>query len=187
VRVVETSLAPDHAKIPPGHVKRISEKIRRAAKNPNSTKIDDHETYSLPLRPHQTKINPEGFLSPSSKEQSPNTGKFFMDLCFASLGFISFTHESDFVLRPFCVKGSVYSRRKALYPVNMREWMDLHPVEEQEDLSQEAIERRLRDAAEKGRHQKSKWEDTYDPTGYEGGDFVNLPRDKISMGDDEWF
>ena len=58
-----------------------------------------------------------------------------MDISFASLGWISFAREQSFTLIPWCVQGSVFSKRKALYPFNLSD----EGVERQRDIWEEDI------------------------------------------------
>lgn len=146
VRVVPTERAPDHATIPKSFIRQIHDRMR-------NTKIKDE--YSLPLKPYIAPDIPEGKVTPKESEWNDSAGKFFVDICFASLGWISLTHLSRFAVIPHVVKGSIFSKRMSLYPLNIH-----HYQEEQEEYDEfhdeESIQRRLRDAAREGRHQKKK-------------------------------
>jgi hypothetical protein len=165
VRVVPTKRAPNHATIPKSFIKQVNERMQNA-------KIKDE--YSIPLKPFVSKDTPEGKLSPTDKEWSGFANKYFMDVCFASLGWINIVHEAKFAVVPHVVEGSIFSKRKSLYPLSLQGYEE----EEEEYLDEDTIHRRLQDAARQGRHQQSKYDDH--------GDYGS----NVSAGfeeDDEWY
>jgi len=160
VRVVKTDKAPDHATIPKSFIQQIDQRMR-------NKKLKDE--YSIPLKPHVFKESPEGKVIPKDSEWNDNAQKFFFDICFASLGWINFVHDSKFAVIPHVVQGSVFSKRRSLYPLNIHEY-----EEENEmycDRDQYTIKKRLEDAARQGRHQRKK-----NFSDYSGDDY-----------DDDWF
>jgi hypothetical protein len=144
LRVVPTSLAPEHAIIPQNFLQRVEEGSSSAS-----------EKYHRPLQPHMTRDNPLGHVIPSDKACRNN--KYYMDVVFCSLGWISFTHHSKFALKPYCVQGSVYSHRPALYPVNLfKQLRNDQTVKNDEDddktLTLEERRAQLDEASQNGRH-----------------------------------
>jgi hypothetical protein len=63
-----------------------------------------------------------------------------------------------------CVEGSVFSKRRAMYPVNLEEWRELNPIPSVE-VDPDETERRLRAASKTGKHQKDA-DDDEDYGGY---------------------
>jgi GTPase SAR1 family protein len=158
VRVVLTSEAPDRAVIPSPHIRRIQEKIRDATKNKETGLAD---AYSEPLKPfiHDKEKFPSGELITGASEMNLS-GRFRMDVVFASLGWIAFTHGQSFKVIPHCVQGSVFSKRKSVYPTSFdEESVDDEWEEQQVDVD-------LRRAAELGRHRSNRTRGVSDS--YEG-------------------
>ena len=139
VRIVPTSRAPDRATIPAAHIQRISRLMQ--------TKFP-REEYSLPL----CTFAPYGddcSVTPSENER-PGGKRYRMDIQFASLGWISFTHKWLFSVVPHCVQGSVFSKRRSIYPFLMKP--EVCETYEGDEMRRKDIRRHLKDAAEKGRH-----------------------------------
>jgi hypothetical protein len=170
VRIVPTHEAPAQAAIPDEYVKRIQAKLGTQG----GKKL--HEQYSIPLKPYVLKERPKGEVIPSEKELSLN-GRYYMDICFASLGWLSFMHDCQFALVPHCVEGSVFSKRKALYPTNLANQLEQTecPANIPDDFESEDTLKRLRAAAREGRHQKElhdadgdDFREVYDHDEYDG-------------------
>ena len=147
VRIVPTEEAPARATIPASYVQQVHQFMR----GPGAPLKDDEQNYSKELLPYKHKDNPEGTVFPSDDCWADGPQMYFMDVCFASLGWISFSSEQKFGVLPHCVKGSIFSRRQALYRSNAK-W------DEEDDLGdyvdkEEAV-RRLRSAMKEGKHQK---------------------------------
>lgn len=146
VRLVPTERAPNHATIPRSFIQRVNQRIR-------NKKLEDE--YSIPLKPFITKDLPEGKFIPCETEWNEGSQRYFMDVSFASLGWISVAHDGKFSVIPHCVEGSVFSKRRSLYPMNLREGQE-DDTAEGVQLDKETIQRRLRDAARTGRHQNKR-------------------------------
>lgn len=95
--------------------------------------------------------SPRGYVSPSLNYFNENNGKFQMDICFASLGWISFFNQGEYTLKPWCVEKSVFSQRRALYPANLAKFLEQNDPEIEEEMDEEEISRRLRIAVDKGK------------------------------------
>ena len=147
VRVVPTEKAPDHATIPKSFIQEINRRMQ-------NTKIRDE--YSMLLKPFIAPDIPEGKVIPKESEWNDYAGRFFMDICFASLGWISLAHNSKFAVIPHVVEGSIFSKRRSLYPLNIDQFQEEEQEEEFQD--EDLIQRRLRDAAREGRHSFQKRE-----------------------------
>ena len=80
-----------------------------------------------------------------------------MDVSFASLGWISLLDQHKFAVVPHCVEGSVFSKRRALYPTNLAQWLENNGTPEQipVELDEDTL-RDIRRAAEMGRHNTPK-------------------------------
>lgn len=199
LRVIPTNTAPDHATIPASYVQIVQERMRRATggQSFNSSPSALHDAYSIPLKPHVGSRDLfQGQVVPGEKEYSDYSAKYCMDIVFASLGWISFTNETKFILVPHCVQGSVFSKRPSLYPTNLpfslraamengEDQSHYGAAEEVEVESEEEIHQRLRDASRRGRHGAND----------AGGDGRYLRHD-VSRGDghetggfdeDEWY
>jgi hypothetical protein len=193
VCVVPTSLAPDQATIPASHVKRIQDKIKSATRQ----KKDIYpESVSLPLKFYDTKELQNGEISPGLKCQNPNSGKFHMDLSFASLGWIAFTHHGNFTIRPYCVEGSVFSKRRSLYPINLATSTDMEYSSTDDTLDEEERTRRLQHAQRAGRHNPKDFEHSkrsypgseFHTPGGSGDEFDDFGSDRMFAADeDDWF
>ena len=154
LRVVPTANAPDRATIPSNFCQLVQKRMNR--------KLPERE-YSLPLKPFVTERDrPRGEFIAGEKELM-NNGKYSVDICFASLGWLSFLHEQKFTLIPHCVEGSVFSKRRSLYPSNLAQWLldhsdDIPEHDGFDDLDSETVERRLRDASRRGRHNEAQFD-----------------------------
>lgn len=144
VRIVLTEEAPDVASIPTSFIRKVNDRMR-------NTKLQDE--YSLPLKPFVNPPNlPQGKVLPKDTEWNESVGKYFMDISFASLGWIAFAHDSKFAVIPHVVQGSVFSRRRSLYPLDLNEYQEAY--DEYDDLDPDSIQRLLREASSEGRHQQ---------------------------------
>lgn len=168
VRLVPTEEAPDHATIPPSYIQQIKKRMK-------NTKLQDE--YSLPLKPFVTKELPEGRVKPHEREWNDNAGRYFVDISFASLGFISIAHEASFTLIPHCVEGSVFSKRRSIYPLTLEHYEHDEEYDDTSELNEDEMRRRLQDAARRGRHQQEKM---YHGSG--GGDYYD-----DDDFEDEWY
>ena len=75
-----------------------------------------------------------------------------MDIVFASLGWICFSNNRQYSVVPHCVQGSVFSKRSAIYPPNLRKWIEENPTPELEpDVWDDEVKRELQLAATEGR------------------------------------
>jgi hypothetical protein len=182
VRIVPTKDAPDHAIIPKDYIQYVEEKMGRKIKSTSSMK--------KPLLAYILPQSPYGEIRPTDKDENPNSGKVFMDISFASLGWLAFAHgNADFTLIPQCIEGSVYSKRRSLYPVNLQEVMASDPFVglPRDDLESEETKQRLRRAADEGKSAQG-------GTGnrdqrYTVANGAQLDREEWEGGgnDDEWF
>ena len=148
VRVVPRFLAPDHAIIPEKFLRRVQ------GGGSSSSSSSTSEKFNRPLQCFMTPDNPLGHAIPTDKMR--RNDKYFMDVVFCSLGWISFTHESKFALKPHCVLGSVYSHRPSLYPVHLFDQIRNGDCEDEQDedntLTPEERKRQLNAASREGRH-----------------------------------
>ena len=155
LRAVPVDQAPDHATVPAHYLRRFETNATGHGDNDDDESSTQPTACSLPLRPFTRKESPEGHFVPGDKEWRHH--KYYMDIVFASLGWISFTHRQKFLLKPYCVKGSVFSKRPALYPVNLHDRLDEDPVDDPgAEWTDEERRKRLRDAAHEGRHQSNR-------------------------------
>jgi ribosome biogenesis GTPase A len=174
VRIVPTATAPDRATIPTKYIEHIKEKICRATRRQATGLMNE---YSLPLKPFASKDRPEGAFVPGEAEWGSD--KYSMDICFASLGWVSFLDKEVYTVVPHCVEGSVFSKRHGLYPINLHSVLknddeqesdaDEGWVEDSDFGYDEETKRRLKDAANRGRRHT-----------HRGGGHDN-------NSDDEWF
>lgn len=185
-RIVPTrsDMVPTAATIPSRHVQSVQSRMRKA--------FNDDLVTSRPLAAYISPDNPEGHLWPTDKERDSNSGKIYMDVVFASLGWFNVVHDRDFRLKPWCVEGSVYSKRRALYPTFLSE----HDAEDQRKVWEDEIEymksdeaRRILDAsAREGRSNSGRSREEVGMSiggggGTDGGDYS----DYIYDVDDEWY
>lgn len=153
LRIVPTSEAPEHATVPTKYLSVIRKRMQEAAGQKNAVATKLKEEYSIPLKPFI--VPPQnGEFKPSPKEFNENYQTYYMDVVFASLGWISLSHRHSFTLKPYCIDGSVYSKRPALYPTNLASSMEKNEVEDDPfyGMTEEEIHNRLRQAARMGRH-----------------------------------
>jgi GTP-binding protein EngB required for normal cell division len=121
IRIVPTAEAPAHATIPSSHIEIVNHRIRKATGN-NETGL--RNSYSYPLMPYIAPERPTGELSPGKQEYHAKAGRYYMDISFASLGWISLSDTAQFSTIPHCVKDSIFSKRRALYPTHLKEWLE---------------------------------------------------------------
>jgi len=168
VRIVPTSQAPNRAIIPASHVQRINQRMKVSTHFVDSK--DNH--YSKDLLPFYQPNNPSGEFVPGENEYSPNNELFVMDVVFASLGWLAFVHKEKYRLIPHCVEGSVFTKRRSLYPVNLQtnieEYGDGHLGP---DVLNDSAKYRLQDAARSGRHEERRGKNSYGVKGEGGLDF----------------
>jgi 50S ribosome-binding GTPase len=199
VRLVLTHLAPDHATVPPEYIQHV-EKLLQQGSGMNSDNNGLEESYSRPLVPHLTEPTmPNGRVTPTSKERNPHSGHYYMDLVFASLGWISISHRDVFTVIPHCVQGSVFSRRPALYPTNLARVLASHEEmaatdeagvydayrDADDEYSQQDIEQGRHLASQgKGRGQRGRLYRGGRPGADDDDDLVPFSH---SFNEDEWF
>lgn len=154
IRIVPISKAPSVAAIPQAHIHRVKKLIREATGN-HETGLAD--AYSFPLKSFKSDVNKSEEMVPGEKEMEND--RYRMDIVFASLGWISFTDSEKYAVVPRCVEGSVFSKRLALYPINMTRWLEEHDTPEHipDELDEETM-RELRHAAKEGRHMANRKE-----------------------------
>jgi len=183
MRVVPTSQAPDHATIPKHFVHLIQSRMRRSFEK-------DGTTTSLPLTLFKTPHSPEGHVHPTSKERHTDQQRVFMDMSFASLGWLSLqSFVPDFTIKPWVVEGSVWSKRRALYPMNL----NVDDVEENHRIMDEDADfvetdearKRLDDANRKGRKEPKRMEAR--ESGVDELDGLVGRGDIYYDEDDEWY
>jgi hypothetical protein len=154
IRIVPTSEAPDHATIPTNYLNEIRSKMEQAAGRNNNVATNLKAHYSIPLKPFiQNQAN--GEVVPGDKEYSESFDSYYMDIVFASLGWIAISHRGKFTVIPHCVDGSVYSKRPSLYPTNLASRVTSPDLEDDSPfngLNEEEVLDRLRSAAKQGRH-----------------------------------
>ncbi len=156
LRIVPTEDAPDHATVPTHYLKSIRRRMEEAAGQNGAVATKLKESYSIPLKPFIENDN-DGEISPGDKEYSESTGSFYMDIVFASLGWVALSRRGKFTVKPLVVEGSVFSKRMSLYSTNMAVRMASEPPQSQDNglydtLSPEESMDRLRAAAKLGRH-----------------------------------
>ena len=156
IRIVPTADAPDHATVPTHYLNLIRRRMEEAAGRNGAVATNLKDSYSIPLTPF-IENNNNGEISPGDKELSESTGSFYMDIVFASLGWIALSRRGNFTVKPLVVEGSVFSKRPSLYPTNMAVRMASQPPSSSSDglnddpSSKDAMDR-LRAAAKRGRH-----------------------------------
>lgn len=181
MRVVPTRQAPDTATIPKQYVERIQTRLQKS-RNGKPVIFSDDVITSRKLAAYTSPKNPEGYLVPTDKETDGDSGMIYMDVCFASLGWISMMRGCPFRLIPRCVEGSVFSKRSTLYPLNLSD----EDVEKQLDAWQEDIRHLLSDEA-------GKRLDTASREGRKKSGSPDRGREKdddgdfIHADDDEWY
>jgi GTP-binding protein EngB required for normal cell division len=155
LRVVPTSRAPDRATIPSFHIARVKKRIFEATRNEVRGLADE---YSLPLLPFLTETAPDGRFVAGYKEFVSASGRYVMDVSFASLGWVGFIDNNQYGVIPYCVEGSIFSKRRSLYPFNLAESVHSQEYTEQipDHLDERAVKRQLSIAANEGRHTSNK-------------------------------
>ena len=121
VYTVPTEDAPDEATIPETYIAEIQQTLKQSHRNKQAGDDQTHglkDSYSLPLAKYTSPNNPEGSFTTSNDVLRQN-GKYAMDITFASLGWLGLTDGNEFSVAPWCVKGSIFSKRMSLYPVQM--------------------------------------------------------------------
>jgi hypothetical protein len=153
------------ATIPQAHIDRVKKLICQATGH-HETGLSN--TYSFPLKSWNK--NEEMVTGENEKEN----GRYRMDIVFASLGWISFTDTGKYAVVPRCVQGSVFSKRLALYPINLTRWLEEHDTPEHipDELSEDTL-RELRNAANEGRHVVNRKEKRH--------------KDDEEYNEDEWY
>jgi len=168
VRIVPTARAPNRAIIPTSHVQRINQRMKVSTHFIDSK--DNH--YSKNLLPFCPPNNPCGEVIPGENEYSPSSELFVMDIVFPSLGWLAFIHKQEYRLIPYCVEGSVFSKRRSLYPVNLQTNIETYGDGHLEpDVLDDNTKRRLQDAARSGRHEERRGKNSYGVKGEGGLDF----------------
>ena len=175
VRIVPTAMAPTTATIPSHHIERVQALMRK--------KFPEDLVTSRPLSLFISESNPDGIQPSSDKETDEMTGRVYMDLVFASLGWLSISNFSAFGVKPWCVEGSRFSKRKSLYPTNLSQ-VDIENQRSEweadiENLESHEAKRLLDQSAREGRR-------------ISGMPIVDSPQtsgdyDEFMNVDDEWY
>jgi len=119
IRVVRTdSNTPIEATVPQGYIDKVQKLV-------GSSGNFDNNTTSRPLT-----IFKGGGGGPEKadgvvKLTHDDLGKWIRkDIVFASLGWIMLNHRDEFSVKPWCVKDSLWSKRRSLYPNNLENLTD---------------------------------------------------------------
>jgi 50S ribosome-binding GTPase len=182
IRIVPTSEAPDHATVPTRYLNVIRKRMQQATGKQGTVATNLKSEYSLPLKAYTSGME-NGELKPGPKEYRDNYQTYFMDVVFASLGWISVSHRGSFTLVPYCVEGSVYSKRPSIYPTNLAAQLEKDDMEEDpfHGMTEDEINDRLRQAARQGRHAGG---GTHPPS---GGSGRNSAYASYADGDEDGF
>ena len=154
IRIVPTDEAPDHATVPSHYLTTIRRRMEQAAGQNGAMATKLKPSYSIPLKPF-LQMQSKGEITPGDKEYNEGYDSFYMDIVFASLGWIAISHRGSFTVIPHCVEGSVFSKRPSIYPTNISTRVVSNPDYEEgsfANLSEEEAMDRLRSAAKMGRH-----------------------------------
>jgi hypothetical protein len=155
LRIVPTDEAPDHATVPTHYLNVIRRRMEQAAGRNGAVATKLKKVYSIPLKPF-IQSECKGEITPGDKEYNEAYDSYYMDIVFASLGWIAISHRGKFTVKPHCVEGSVFSKRPSLYPTNIASRLDSNPDYDDpgsfSHLTEEEAMKRLRDAAKEGRH-----------------------------------
>jgi len=178
VRVVTTNdQVPEHAKIPQHYIRRIESRMGK--------KFPEESATSHPLVAFTTSQNPEGLIEPTEKDRN-HDGRVYMDISFASLGWLAIAmhnEDSTFTIKPWCVKGSVFSKRRGLYPMNLSEDdvidSQKEMLEEAAYLKTDEARRRLGQAAKEGTKMSGASREEHDEGRFESEIWLD--------SDDEWY
>lgn len=151
VRVVPTAAAPARATIPDSYVAKVSKLVRDAG---NFKECDTSRPLALFTSGQGLE---EGVLVFDQSKDADMIGWIRRDLVFASLGWLMLNHRGSFAVRPWCVEGSLWSKRKAMYRSDIGntvegvgEWTGT--TTPAADPNDEETKLKLRKAAEYGRH-----------------------------------
>ena len=163
IRVVKTdSNTPTEATIPQGYIDKVQQLVGKSGNFENNT-------TSRPLAIFKGGSGPGGpedgvvkFNAGDGEDYEIRSGWIRRDIVFASLGWIMLNHRRSFSLKPWCVKESLWSKRKSLYPSNLEsldldmdslDYYDVHfdANMSDDDPTFEQIKERLRRANDLGR------------------------------------
>lgn len=195
IRIVPTDEAPDHATVPSHYLATVRRRMEEASGKRGAVATKLKQSYSIPLKAFLANTG-NGEVIPGDKEYNEAYDSYYMDVVFASLGWIAISHRGKFTVVPHCVEGSVYSKRPSIYPTNIATRIQNNEVYEDlgsfADLSEEEAMERLRDAAKQGRHAGGSSNPTDIPyhRGRGGGgheDLFDYQSDFANSGDDEWY
>jgi GTP-binding protein EngB required for normal cell division len=161
IRVVPTEEAPTDATIPREYVQAVQERIGESGNFDLacSRPLDIYEGDggSAAMRDGIVKFD-------ALRDANPSSGWIRRDIVFASLGWIMLNHPTSFQVRPMCVRGSLWAKRQSLYPSNLEDTLmedESSPArdqvlsfleDDQDSAELEMLKRRLKIAAEEGRH-----------------------------------
>jgi len=110
-RVVPTSVAPATVEIDAAYVSKVKRKVRSSNGNAALTKGVEQQ---LPL---------ESYKSVEPKEN--NRGRYAIDVCFASIGWVTIDSRTPCSVAPYAVQGSLWAKREPpLYPSNLAQKID---------------------------------------------------------------
>ena len=80
---------------------------------------------------------PEGVVKLTHEDM----GKWIRkDIVFASLGWVMLNHSDEFSVKPWCVKDSLWSKRRSLYPSNLENLAEDQIIAENTDFDYEEFE-----------------------------------------------
>lgn len=154
VRVVPTSAAPARATIPDWYVAKVRKLVGDAGN------FDECDTSRPLVVFKQAQALQEGAVTFDQSKEAASNGWISRDIVFMNLGWLMLNARRSFTVRPWCVNGSLWSKRRAMYPSNIA---DVVEVEDEwdggrttltppADPDDEEMKWRLQQAAEKGRH-----------------------------------
>jgi energy-coupling factor transporter ATP-binding protein EcfA2 len=164
IRVVRTdSNTPTEATIPQSYIDKVQKMV-------GSSGNFDNNTTSRPLTIYKGGGEGKGTLPEGVvKLTHDDMGKWIRkDIVFASLGWVMLNHSDEFSVKPWCVKDSLWSKRRSLYPSNLENLAEDQIIEKNtvdfdyedfeydvnmsdDDPKFERIKERLQYAAERGR------------------------------------
>jgi len=158
-RVVPTELAPEIASIPEEYIAKVQVLVGQAGN------FNTDDTMSQPLtifKGNGSGVMKDGTVCLNQKNDGGRSisGWIRKDIVFASLGWIMLNHRGSFTIRPWCVKGSLWSKRRPLYPSNLEDVQDAHDDEFAGNFAKmddnnpkfRDIKERLQQAEDGGRH-----------------------------------
>ena len=128
IRVVKTdNNTPTVATIPQGYIDKVQKLVGQAGNFDNNTTSRSLAIFKGggggPNNEQQDGI--VKFNIGDVEDYEMRSGWLRRDIVFASLGWIMLSHRRSFSVKPWCVKESLWSKRRALYPSNLKD-LDLN-------------------------------------------------------------